>query len=144
MKKSLVVFLTLSILTVSVVTVFAEGEASAIVIANPNVSQDSVKSADLAKLFLGKNQAWSDGQKMVPVTLESGSAHDSFLKMYLKKSASQFSTFWKQAIFTGQGIPPKSFKSEAELVDYVKKVAGAIGYISSETPHEGVKVLKVE
>ena len=38
---------------------------------------------------------------------------------------------------------PKSLDSEAAMVDYVAHNAGAIGYITSATPHEGVKVLSV-
>jgi hypothetical protein len=38
---------------------------------------------------------------------------------------------------------PKSLDSEAAMVEYVARNAGAIGYISKATPHEGVKVLAV-
>jgi hypothetical protein len=38
---------------------------------------------------------------------------------------------------------PKSLESEAAVVEYVAHTAGAIGYISKATPHEGVKVIAV-
>jgi hypothetical protein len=39
---------------------------------------------------------------------------------------------------------PKSVESDAAAVDFVSHNAGAIGYISKATPHEGVKVLAVK
>ena len=43
----------------------------------------------------------------------------------------------------GAGTPPTPFNTEAELVEYVKKTKGAIGYIDSGTSHSGVKVIEV-
>ena len=39
---------------------------------------------------------------------------------------------------------PRSFDSEAELVQSVATTAGAIGYIAEDTPHEGVLVLALD
>jgi hypothetical protein len=38
---------------------------------------------------------------------------------------------------------PKSLDSDAAVVEFVAHNAGAVGYISKATPHEGVKVLTV-
>lgn len=115
-----------------------------IVIANSGVSQNDISAKDLGNMFLGKKKSWDGGMKAVPVTLESGPTHENFLKTYVKKSASQFSTFWKQAIFTGQGIPPKSVGSETDAVKFVNENPGAVGYILASTPHDGVKVLNIK
>jgi hypothetical protein len=47
-------------------------------------------------------------------------------------------------VFTGKGIPPKSFDTEAELVDFVKTTPGAVGYVSPRTDVTGVKILAVD
>lgn len=115
-----------------------------IVIANSGVTQGEISARDLGNMFLGKKKSWDGGMKAVPVTLESGPTHENFMKTFVKKSASQFSTFWKQAIFTGQGIPPKSVGNEEEMVKFVNDNAGAVGYILASTPHDGVKVLTIK
>ncbi|MEW6709388.1 MAG: hypothetical protein AB1403_06130 [Candidatus Riflebacteria bacterium] len=115
-----------------------------IVIVNNSVAQTEISAKDLSNIFLGKKKSWDGGQKAVPVTLESGPTHENFMKTYLKKSASQFSTFWKQAIFTGQGIPPKSVNSENDVVKFVSENEGAVGYILSSTPHDNVKTIAVK
>jgi hypothetical protein len=38
---------------------------------------------------------------------------------------------------------PKSLEPDSVVVEFVAHTAGAIGYISKATPHEGVKVLVV-
>lgn len=145
MKKMTVMALTIVvfILTIAIHTGFAES-SDVLVIANNSVAQADISAKDLGNIFLGKKKSWDGGGKIVPVTLQSGPTHESFMKAYAKKSASQFSTFWKQAIFTGQGIPPKSLNSEEEIVKFVAENAGAIGYISASTAHDGVKVLAVK
>ena len=67
-----------------------------------------------------------------------------FLKKFVRKSSYSFSSFWKLMIVTGGGIPPKSLKTEEEIVKYVTEREGAIGYISSKTPHNGVHILHIE
>jgi hypothetical protein len=39
----------------------------------------------------------------------------------------------------GKGSMPKSFASEAEIVKYVAKTPGAIGYVSGAAAADGVK-----
>lgn len=143
MKKSIALLMTI-IFTLSVFTCIHAQTDELLVIANTGVSQAEIAGKDLGNMFLGKKSSWDGGQKVVPVTLESGAAHDNFLKTFIKKSSSQFATFWKQAVFTGQGIPPKSVSSEADVVKFVAENAGAVGYILASTPHDGVKILKVK
>ena len=39
---------------------------------------------------------------------------------------------------------PEITKTEEEVVQYILSAEGAIGYINSATPHEGVKVIEVK
>lgn len=144
MKKSIAFILTFIFVFSQMVYIgHAEGE-EILVIVNSGVAQGDISAKDLSNMFLGKKSSWDGGMKAVPVTLESGDAHEKFLKLYIKKSSSQFSTFWKQAVFTGQGIPPKSVSSEADVVKFVSENPGAVGYILPSTPHDGVKILAVK
>ncbi|HNW11906.1 MAG TPA: phosphate ABC transporter substrate-binding protein [Candidatus Rifleibacterium sp.] len=144
MKKSIAFILTFIFVFSQMVYIgHAEGE-EVLVITNSGVAQSEISAKDLGNMFLGKKSSWEGGMKAVPVTLESGDTHEKFLKLYIKKSSSQFSTFWKQAVFTGQGIPPKSVSSEADVVKFVSENPGAVGYILPSTPHDGVKILAVK
>jgi len=145
MKKTILAVFCVVIFIMSIFTCVAHADGEQVlVIVNNSVSQADISAKDLGSIFLGKKNSWDGGQKAVPVTLESGAAHEAFLKLYVKKNGSQFSTFWKQAVFTGQGIPPKSVSSEEEVVKFVSENPGAVGYILPSTPHDGVKILAVK
>ena len=116
--------------------------AEPIVIANDSVSVSTIDDSTIQKIYLGKKSKWEDGTKIVPFALANGNVHEVFLNTYIKKSPSQFSTYWKQMIFSGKGVPPTAFGSEEEMVKYVSTTSGAIGYIDSATPHNDVRVLK--
>lgn len=114
------------------------------VVASPDITDDSLTASDIENLFLGKKKSLPGGQKVKVVTLKSGGAHDEFLSQYVGKSASQFSAYWKRKIVDGTGIPPKSFSSEQELIDYVKSQRSIIGYISDASSADGVNVIQVQ
>lgn len=116
--------------------------AGELFIVNSSVSVNALDPDSLKNIYLGNKAQWPDGTKIIPVMLERGPVHESFIKDVVKKSLAQFSSYWQQAVFTGKGQPPKSFATEAELVSYVAKTRGAIGYIGPSTAHEGVKVIE--
>ncbi len=111
------------------------------VITGQGTPVDTIEDGAIKKIFLGKSKAWPNGSPVEFVVLKSGDAHDAFLKTFVKKSASQFKTYWKKQVFTGKGKNPKSFASEKDLVAYVAGKTGAIGYVSSGTDIAGAKIL---
>lgn len=121
-------------------------QAGIVVIANNSVAESSVTKQDLKMIFLGKKKSWDSGKKIKPVTLKDGASHEAFVSTYVEKTAASFSSFWKHAILSGTGIPPKSFSSEGDLLKYVAGKEGAVGYISSDTPYSDsdVKVLSIK
>ncbi len=115
----------------------------AVVIANSEVKEQSINAATLKSIYLGKRKKWDDGSKVVLTSLKDGDTADRFLKGALRKTVKQFLTYWKKMVFTGKGAMPRLFATEAELVDYVRSTPGAIGFVSADTPHDGVNVLTV-
>ena len=71
--------------------------------------------------------------------LKDGDVYNTFIKEVVKKTSSQFTTFWKRAIFTGKGTPPKDFGDDATLVKFVAETPGAIGFVSAAAAKDGVK-----
>lgn len=118
--------------------------AGEIVIVNASVGASSVNRATLELIFLGSAKNYGDGVPVVVATLKEGAVHESFLKSFLSKTPPQFQRAWRDLVFGGGASRlPQSFATEAELVEYVAKTKGAIGYIDDSTPHPGVKVLKI-
>ncbi len=117
--------------------------ADVIIICHPAVSADTLSRTEVKKIFLGKKLVWDDGQEIRFVIMKKSDAHEIFVKTYTQKTPSQFRRYWKKLVFTGKGSAPKSFHTEAELIQYVAETASAIGYVASETRPENVKILKI-
>lgn len=114
-----------------------------VVVANKSVKAADVGSDELKDVFSGDKSSLKDGSHVVPVTLKGGAAHEAFLKRFLGKNDAAFRAAWRSLVFTGQGSMPKTFDTEAQLLDYVAATPGAIGYVSRD-PGDGVKKLPVK
>lgn len=112
------------------------------VIANPSVAASSISSADIQAVFLLDKDSFG-GSHVEPVLAKSGAAHEAFLKAYLGKNDSALQAFYRSLVFTGKASMPKSLSSDADIVAYVARTKGAIGYVSSSASISGVKVLEV-
>ena len=112
------------------------------VIANPSVSASAVSVDELKSVFLSTKTSLSDGSHVEPVL--GGSAHTAFLKEYLGKTDAALPTYYRCLVFTGKGSMPKSLGSDAEVVAFVAKTRGAVGYVGSSANTVGVKILEVK
>ena len=120
-----------------------------VVVASSSIPGKTLDRSDIKAVFLGK-KSQIGGENVVVVTLDHGEVHQEFLKEVVGKTSSQFSTHWKRIVFTGKGRMPRAFKSEAELLSYVSKTKGAVGYArraaAEEAPlaDDGVKIMAVK
>jgi ABC-type phosphate transport system substrate-binding protein len=114
------------------------------VIAHSSVTVSQISLDDLKGVFLETRTSLPDGSRVEPVLLKSGDVHDTFVKQYTGKTTAGLENYYRSLVFTGKGAMPKTLKSDAEVVAYVKKTRGAIGYVSDGASTEGVKVLDVK
>jgi ABC-type phosphate transport system substrate-binding protein len=98
----------------------------------------------VSDLFLKKNTQWPGLGLVLPVDQPEASAvRDSFNREIHGKSSSAVRAYWQQRIFSGRDVPPVEKDGDAEVLAYVRKNPGAIGYISSTSSTAGVKVVEV-
>jgi ABC-type phosphate transport system substrate-binding protein len=116
--------------------------AQVVVIAHPGFSADSISKSELRDVFMGASSS-VHGSQVKPVLLKEGPVHAEFVSDILGKPPVAFIVAWRTLVMSGQGTMPKTFDSEASLVEYVSHTPGAIGYISKSTTHASVKVLTV-
>jgi TonB family protein len=113
------------------------------IIANPSVKAEAISASEVKSVFLEERNSLRDGTHVEPVLLKGGSAHEAFVKDYLGKSDDALQNYYRTLVFTGKGSMPKALHSNEEVVAYVAKTRGAIGYVSSTAPVDGVKTLAV-
>ncbi|QTA83543.1 Phosphate-binding protein domain-containing protein [Desulfonema limicola] len=137
--KKVLIYLLIAMLFSS-----AAAFADILIISNKDVPDTALSQKNVQEIFLGKRVQWSDNSKIHFVTIKNPDIHEAFLKQYLKKSDAKWKAYWKRMVFTGRGTPPQQFGTTQELLEYVSKTDGAVGYIDSETTAVNVKVVNVK
>jgi TonB family protein len=112
------------------------------VIANPSVKADSISARELKSLYLEEKSSLN-GTRVEPVIERRGPAHEAFLRDYLGQTDDELQKYYQALVFTGRGMMPKTVSSDAEVVAYVARTKGAIGYVGAGTSVEGVRTLAI-
>jgi hypothetical protein len=134
--------LLIACLVVAGASVLAAGDVR--IVANPSIGAGAVSADEIKGVFLATKTTLSDGSHVEPVLAKGGAAHEAFLKEYVGKTDSALQTYYRSLVFTGKASMPKILASDAEVVAYVSKTKGAIGYVSAGAAVAGVKTLDVK
>lgn len=104
------------------------------IIANSGLSVDQ---AEIKEIYLGETQF--SGSVKLEVT-DNAAAQSVFLSKVVGIDKAKYDTLWvKKAFRDGLNQPPVR-GSDAEVIEFVKKTPGAIGYVI--TAPSGVKIIK--
>lgn len=122
---------------------FAAGAARAsegiAVIANaplPGLDADALK-----RIYSGRTIELG-GQALQPVNLAAGSAtRQRFLASVLQQTDADYIAYWTVRRYIGKGAPPRELATSAEVLAFVRRTPGAIGYIDANDLTPGVHVV---
>ena len=108
--------------------------ADIVVIAHPALQ---ISAADVHDVFLGEKQ-FAGSVKLVPV--DNAPAQEQFLSKALKMESAKYNTTWTKKSFR-EGLNPPAVKSgDVEVLEFVKRTPGAIGYVTGNA--NGVTVVQ--
>ena len=114
------------------------------VVVNEANPVSSLSRQEVSDLFLKKTSRWAQLGLVMPVDQPEGAAVRETLNREIHhKSLSAVRAYWQQRIFSGRDVPPPEKDGDAEVLSFVRKNPGAIGYISSSASAAGVKVVGV-
>ncbi len=112
------------------------------IITNPTNPLSILNKKDIQDIFTGKKSQWDNDGKIIIAILEDSQTHREFVQHFIKKTPAQFRNYWRQKVFSGEGMIPKTFKTEESLIAFVAETKGAVGYISSTTEKQ-VKIIPI-
>lgn len=118
---------------------FAPAQAQVAVIAHPGVADASVDTGTLIGIYSLDKTRWSDGSAIVP--FDAATAAQEAFYGALGQSANQFKKVWLRKKLSGEGQPPESLGSDAEILAKVASTPGAVGFVSAGAVDGSVKVL---
>lgn len=113
-------------------------------IVHPGNGASGLERRFIADAFLKKTTRWPNGEVIRPVDLgPSSPIRHSFSEEVLGRTVDAVKSYWQQAIFSGRDVPPPEFDSEDDVVKYVLKHPGALGYVSTSVNLAGAKVVSL-
>lgn len=128
-------------------TVSAQGAPTPayVVIVHPSNAEATLRRAFVEDAFLKKATAWPNNEAIRPVDLSPQSpVRRRFSEEVLKRSVEAVRIYWQQIIFAGRDIPPAELDTDEEVVKYVLKHPGGIGYVSGTANTGGAKIVTVK
>jgi ABC-type phosphate transport system substrate-binding protein len=131
MKKVALKFATLIALTLLAQTAQA-GEVVVITNAGVNLTASEVRD-----VFLGDKQ-FAGSTKLTPV--DNSAVQENFLSKVLQISSTKYASTWTKKAFRDGLTAPAVKSSDAEVIEFVKRTKGAVGYVSSSP--SGVNIIK--
>src|SRR5580658_1691465 len=118
-------------------------EVKVVVIANGSIKVDIISANDVKSVFLEEENSLRDSVHVEPVLEKEGAVHEAFLHEYIGGTDDDLQNYYRALVFSGRGSMPKELGSDEEVVAYVEKTRGAIGYVSARTNTAGVKTLVI-
>ena len=112
-----------------------------VVIASPQVPDDTISVEKLADIYTLKKTFWANGIQVVPVNHEASSPlREKFSEAVFKLPPQELTEYWNRLRFQGK-LPPLTQTSDQAVLGFVRNVPGAIGYIDASHAATGVKIL---
>lgn len=104
-----------------------------VIIANPDVPQQTISLNQARSLFGMHSPQWPDGHAVkVFVLPDRHPLHDAFCKTLLNIFPHQLRTGWDRQVYSGTGQAPTEVATEDEMLARVAATPGAIGYMPKE------------
>lgn len=113
-------------------------------IANKDISIESLSKEDVQAIFLGERTQWDDGSHITFTIMDHGGFHKSFLRDVIGKTQSQFDAYWMRLVFAGKAQAPTPFSEVNKMIEFIASHPGAIGYIPSTTVDNSVKTIAIQ
>jgi hypothetical protein len=130
-------------------TVYGQSRAAGpgpdfLIIVHPGNEATGAERQFLEEAFLKKVTQWPNGSVIRPVDLvPSSPVRRRFSEQVLNRSVEAVKGYWQQRIFSGRDIPPPELDTDDEVVAFVLKHEGGVGYVSAAATLNGAKVLVV-
>jgi hypothetical protein len=112
------------------------------VFVNRGSGLESVSLVDLARMYRGEISSLPSGVRIV--LAEQVQARARFYASVVQMSEDSFRRHWIRVVFAGSpAIAPRTFTSTEEIVAFVARTPGAIGF-SDGAVDESVRVIRID
>lgn len=115
-------------------------QAQVTVVAHPGLAETAADANTLLDIYTLEQAKWSDGTRVVTLTLDDDAAADAFYGA-LGRGLGSVKKVWLRKKLSGEGQPPEVVGSAAEMIAKVAATPGAVGFVPAGTDTGDAKVL---
>lgn len=142
MKTALTALVIVSILAVPAAAQAQSAEVK--IVGHAGTTPETIAKKDLARIFLKKKTKWPDGRSAEPVDQKRApELREQFCEQILGLGVDMVESHWQAQVFSGRNTPPVTLGSDAEVVEFVRRTPGAVGYVSATAATSGVNVIRI-
>lgn len=118
---------------------WSQGASGVVVIGHAGVPR--IDATTVMRLYTGR--AIEAGNVAVTVAnLAAGHPlRERFLSGYVQTDEERYRAYWTVRRHIGKGAPPREFGSVAEMIDFVSRTPGAVGYADAAAAGAGINVI---
>lgn len=119
--------------------------AGYVLIRHPGNPVEAVDRQFIEDAFLKRKTTWPTGVAIRPVDLAPSSPlRRQFSDEVLRRPVDAVRSYWQQRLFAGRDLPPPEVAGDDEVVRFVLREKGAIGYVSGSAALQGTRPLNVK
>jgi ABC-type phosphate transport system substrate-binding protein len=129
-RTSIAAFILLVLAAATIQNPVASADLRFQVVVHPAVEGSAIKRETLSSIFLGELSRWGTGVRVKPVDQSMRSpVRAAFTEEVLSRPFHGIQFYWADMIQKGVAPPPVK-QSDAEVIKYVARTEGAVGYVS--------------
>ncbi len=100
-----------------------------------------IDAPTVQRLYTGRAIA-IDGMLVTAANLRPGHAlRARFLDQWLQTDDERYRAYWTVRRHIGKGVPPREFETVTEVLDFVQRTPGGVGYVDAASLRPGVNVI---
>lgn len=114
-------------------------------VVNINSPQRIISKNGLSAIFKMRLRHWNDGSNVAVFVLkDEDPLHKQFCKQILNVFPHQMRRNWNKLVFSGTGQAPILLENKDEMINKLRAIPGAVGYLSGKDLIKDIRILGIE
>jgi len=114
------------------------------IIVNGSNNIKTLSKNELRQIFLGKIRVWPSGDEIeIATNVEEEGRLKEFTRL-IESTVLKFSRDWVRISLSGDAPPPVEVDSDDEMINFVSRKKGAIGFIGRAVSSDKVRIVEVK
>ena len=130
------------LLTILLILHASSASAELVVVVNAHSGVERLTRDEVVNIFMGRYRQLPSGIPALPIDQPlTQPARARFYRLLVDKDTSEINAYWSRLIFSGKTSPPRQAESVSEVLEWLAKQKGAIGYIERSQVTPQVKIV---